>query len=162
MGENIVDNLKIEIDRAYNALLKDLAKTRTIQATARMLESLPIDAYGQPTPLREIARISIPAPNLIVVKPIDIHQLVLVQKAIANSNMGIKPQNDGTLINIPIPVLTEEQRKEGYKLTVKYGEDCKLSIRSLIRDAKDKLEISVRNKSISADEGTLARKQIEA
>lgn len=137
MLDDIQKDLARAVSKAHEALKKDLASLRAGRANPSLLDDIRVDYYGTPTPLAQMANISVPEPRTLTVKPWDKGQLKAVEKAIRESDKGLNPQADGDLIRIPLPPLTEERRKEFVKVARKYGEECKVSIRKARHDALD-------------------------
>jgi ribosome recycling factor len=139
-------------DKAVDALTKELAKLRTGRASVAILDGITVDYYGTETLLNQMANLSVPEPRLITVQPWDISQIGAIEKALMASDLGLTPANDGKLIRLPIPQLTEERRKEIAKLAKKYGEECKVSVRNARRDANDEFKKLEKDKVITEDE----------
>jgi ribosome recycling factor len=129
-----------------------LATVRTGRASLSILDGVRIDYYGTPTPLNQVAKLSIPEPTLIVAQPFDPTTLPTIEKAILSSDLGLNPSNDGKLIRIPIPPLTEERRKQLVKKVRSMGEDSKTAVRQIRRDANDEIKSAEKDSSISEDE----------
>src|SRR5262245_22304024 len=140
MLEDVIKELRTGIEKSIEALRRDLAKVRTGRAHAAMLDGIRVDYYGTPTPVQQMATVSVPEPRLITIKPWEKGQAKAIDKAIRESDLGLNPQVDGDLIRIPIPALTEERRKEMVKLTKKYGEEAKVAVRKHRRDAIEMIE----------------------
>jgi ribosome recycling factor len=139
MISDVHKELSTAISKAHDSLRRDLAKLRTGRASPNLLDGIRVDYYGTPTPLTQMANISIPEARLITVKPWDKSQLKAVEKALRDNDLGLNPQPDGDLIRIPLPPLTEERRREFVKIAKRYGEDCKVSVRKARHDALDML-----------------------
>lgn len=152
---------KQKMDKAIIAFEGELVKLRTGRASVAMLDHITIDYYGNPTPLSQVANLSVPEPRCITVQPWDVSQIGDIERAIISSDLGLTPGNDGKLIRINIPMLTEERRKELVKLAKKYGEDCKVAIRNCRRDANDGLKKLEKDKAISQDDQKKAEKQVQ-
>ena len=161
MIRETLDELKDAISKAHDALKRELAKVRTGRANADILDSVRVEYYGTPTPLRQMATISVPEARLLVVKPFDRTQMQQVERAIREAQLGLNPSNDGELIRIPMPALTEERRKEMVKIAKKYGEDCKIAIRKARHDAKDMVDALEKDKEVGGDEAERGRKDLE-
>jgi ribosome recycling factor len=161
MLEDIIKDLRAGIDKAIEALRRDLAKVRTGRANAAMLDGIRIDYYGVPTPIAQMATVAVPEPRLITIKPWEKAQVKAVEKAIRESDLGLNPQVDADLLRLPIPALTEERRKEMVKLTKKYGEDCKVAIRKHRRDANELIDALDKDGEVSGDEADRAKKKVE-
>lgn len=138
-----------------------LAKVRTGRASAGMLDSVSIEAYGQKSPINQVATVNIPDARSIIVQPWDKSLLQEIEKAIQVADLGLNPQNDGTIIRVPVPPLTEERRKEFVKLCKKYSEDAKVAIRNIRRDKNDSLKKYEKDKDISEDERKDGENQVQ-
>ncbi len=157
----VLSNANKKMDKAIDSFKGDLVKLRTGRASVSMLDDITIDYYGNPTPLNQVANLSVPEPRSITVQPWDVSQIGDIERAIISSDLGLTPGNDGKLIRINIPMLTEERRKELVKLAKKYGEDCKVAIRNCRRDANDGLKKLEKDKDISQDDQKKAEKQVQ-
>jgi ribosome recycling factor len=156
-----LEELSGAIEKAHESLRRDLAKIRAGRANPAILDSVRIDYYGSLTPLKQLASISVPEARLMVIKPFDRSQMQAIEKAIMEAQLGLNPSNDGELIRIPIPPLTEERRKELVKVARKSGEECKVAIRKARHDAKDMIDSLEKEGEIGEDEADRARKEIE-
>ncbi|WP_437721710.1 ribosome recycling factor [Sorangium sp. So ce861] len=161
MLEDIIKELREGIDKAIEALRRDLAKVRTGRANAAMLDGIRVDYYGVPTPISQMATVSVPEPRLITIKPWEKNQVKAIEKAIRESDLGLNPQVDADLIRLPIPPLTEERRREMVKLTKKNGEDCKVAIRKHRRDANEMIDTLEKDGEVSGDEADRSKKKVE-
>lgn len=161
MLDEMLNDLRVSIAKAHDALKRELSKVRTGRANAGMLDSVKVDYYGAVTPLAQMATVNVPEARLITVKVWDKSAAKLVDKAIRDSDLGFNPQVDGDLIRIPIPPLTEERRKEMVKLARKYGEECKVAIRKARHDALDLASAIEADGEASADDSTRAKKKAE-
>jgi ribosome recycling factor len=161
MLEDVLKELRAGIDKAIDSLRRDLGKVRTGRAHAGMLDAIRVDYYGVPTPVQQMATVTVPEPRLILVKPWEKGQVKALDKAIRDSDLGLNPQVDADLIRIPIPALTEDRRKEMVKLTKKYGEDCKVAIRKHRRDANEMIETLDKDGDVAADDADRAKKKVE-
>lgn len=161
MLEDVFKELKAGIEKAIESLRRDLTKVRTGRAHAGMLDGIRVDYYGVPTPIHQMATVSVPEPRLITIKPWEKGQARNVDKALRDSDLGINPQVDGELIRIPIPALTEERRKEMVKLTKKYGEECKVAVRKHRRDANEMIEELDKGGDVGGDDADRALKKVE-
>ena len=138
MIDEILQEVKAAMEKALDALRRDLAGIRTGRASTAMLDHVRIDYYGNQTPLNQAATLSVPEPRLIVIKPWEQNIIPVIEKAIlADSSLGLNPSNDGTIIRLPIPELTEERRIEITKIARHRGEDGKVAIRHAHRDGLD-------------------------
>ncbi|MBI5903305.1 MAG: ribosome recycling factor [Deltaproteobacteria bacterium] len=152
MTEEIFNDMKKKTGKALEALAHELAGLRTGRASTAILDGVKVDYYGTPTPIKQIATLAVPESRTITVQPWDTSQLHAIEKAILTSDLGLNPSNDGKIIRINLPQLTEERRKELVKLARKYGEESKVSIRNIRRDANESLKKIEKDKKISQDE----------
>jgi ribosome recycling factor len=161
MTEDVLKELASSIEKAQDALKRELAKLRTGRAHAGMLDGIRVDYYGTPTPLGQMATVAVPEARMLTVKPWDRGSLSLVEKAIRESNLNLNPQNDGELIRVPVPPLSEERRKDLVKVAKKAGEECKVAIRKVRHDALDVLNDFKKEGELSEDETERAKKRVE-
>jgi len=161
MIDDVLSELTQGIEKAKDALRRDLSKLRTGRAHPGMLENLRVDYYGQSTPISQMATINVPEPRLLTVKPWDKSQVQAVEKAIRESNLGLNPQVDSELIRIPIPALSEERRKELVKVAKKNGEECKVAVRKARHDALDMLAEIEKEGGASKDDVDRGKKKAE-
>lgn len=152
MHEPTIKTLKVRIDKTLEDLRRELSKIRTGRANLSLLDAIKVDYYGTPTPLSGVASLSVPEPRLITIKPWDRSIIKDIEKAIKEANIGITPMNDGEMIRLPIPALTEERRKEIAKQVRTKGEDHKVAIRNERRDANEALKELQKKKTISEDD----------
>ena len=141
-----------KMEKAVAHSRNEMMRIRTGKATPNLLDTIKVDYYGNPTPLKQIASIAAPEARLLVVQPFDASSLANIEKAIMASDLGFNPQNDGRVIRIPIPVLTTERREEIIKIIKRFAEDGKVSIRNIRRDANEQLKTAEKEKQISEDE----------
>ncbi len=161
MLDDVIKELKSGIEKAIEALRRDLSKVRTGRAHAGMLEGVRVDYYGTPTPLQQMATVSVPDARLLTVKAWEKGQTKAIEKAIREANLGLNPQVDGELVRLPIPALTEERRKEMVKMTRKYGEECKVAVRNHRREANEMVDTLDEGGDCSGDEADRAKKKVE-
>nr|WP_239589353.1 ribosome recycling factor [Metabacillus crassostreae] len=140
------------MEKAVSSLSRELASIRAGRASANLLDKLSVDYYGAPTPVNQLASISVPEARLLVIQPYDKSVLGDIEKAIQKSDLGITPSNDGSIIRLSIPALTEERRKELVKLVKKYAEEAKVAVRNVRRDGNDDLKKLEKNGEITEDE----------
>ena len=159
--EDILKGVDTMMDRAIDALNRELNTLRTGRATPALVENIPVDYYGTPTPLNQIASISVPDARAIMVQPWDKQALAEIEKSLMKSDMGFNPSNDGNMITIPIPTLSQERRKELVRLLKKKLEDGKVSIRNVRRDGQENLRKLEKDKLISQDENRRAQDQLQ-
>jgi len=161
MLDDVYESMKEGIESAHKALGRDLAKLRTGRANLAILDGIRADYYGQPTPLNQMASISVPEPRLIVIRPWDKAGLQAAEKAILTSDIGLTPNSDGEFIRIPIPPLTEERRKELVKVARKHAEECKIAIRHARRDANEMLDTFKDDGDIPEDDAIRGKKHVQ-
>jgi ribosome recycling factor len=161
MIEETIEELNSAIGKAHDALRRELSKLRTGRAHPSLLESIRVDAYGSPTPIAQMATVNVPEARMLTIKPWDKTQLKAIEKALVQSPLGLNPQNDGEIIRVPLPPLTEERRKELVKLAKRAGEDSKVTIRKARHDAKDLVKSLVDDKEVGEDQGERAQKEVE-
>ena len=161
MVEETLEELKAAVGKAHEALKREMAKIRTGRAHPSLLDSLRVDAYGTPTPISQLATVNVPEARMLTIKPWDKSQIKAIEKAIVSSPLGLTPQNDGDLIRVPLPALSEERRKELVKLAKRAGEETKVTIRKARHDAKEMMKSLVDDKEIGEDAGDRGQKEIE-
>ncbi len=161
MVDDIYSDIKDRMDKAVQALVKSFTKIRTGRATPALLDGLSADYYGTPTPLTQMASITAPEARLLMIQPWDAQAMGEIEKAILKSELGLTPQNDGKVIRISIPSLTQERRKELSKLVKKNAEEAKVALRNIRRDANEMLKDLKKEKEISEDEQTKAETQVQ-
>jgi ribosome recycling factor len=152
MADDIFGDAERRMQKAVEALRHDLTAVRTGRASASLLERIQIDYYGAPTPINQVATISVPDARLLVIQPWDRKLLTDIEKAIQKSDLGINPSNDGQVIRLNIPPLNEERRREMVKSVHKKLDEHKVAIRNIRRDCQDKLRDREKKKEISEDE----------
>lgn len=140
------------MEKALAALEKDFGKLRTGRANTSLVEDLRVDYYGTPTPIQQMASLAVPDSRTLTIQPWDKNAFGLIEKTILKSDLGLTPMNDGKLIRISIPPLTEDRRKELGKVAKKYAEDAKVAIRNIRRDVNDHLKKLEKDKTLSEDE----------
>lgn len=152
MNETFYTDLQKEMDKSVAAYRKDMSKLRTGRASTALLEGIMVDYYGASTPLNRLANLSAPEPRLLVVQPYDRSVIGSIEKAILKSDLGLTPNNDGKVIRIPIPELTQERRKELVKHVKKVAEEFRVSVRNHRRIALERLREMEKNKEITEDD----------
>ncbi|RUM90069.1 MAG: ribosome recycling factor [Thermodesulfatator sp.] len=152
MKNKVIGETEKKMGKAINAFERDLAHVRTGRASAALLEGITVDYYGSQMPLNQVASIAVPESRLLTVQPWDNNILAEIEKAILSSDLGLTPNNDGKIIRVSIPPLTEERRKELVKIVKKMAEDSRVAVRNCRRDAIDKLKTQKKDKEISEDE----------
>ena len=161
MTDKILKNADAKMKKAVEALAKELAGIRTGRASPALVEHIKVDYQGIITPLTQLASISVPEPKMILIHPWDRSIINNIDKAILKSDLGLNPVNDGNVIRIPIPPLTEERRKELIKVVHKRLEDSRIHIRNIRREAIEELRQAEKNKEISQDQNTRASEQLQ-
>lgn len=161
MIDDTLGELKASIAKAHDALRREMSRIRTGRASADLLDSIRVDYYGTPTPISQMASVSVPEPRMLTVKPWDRTAIKLIESAIVQSPLGLNPQNDGELIRIPMPPLTEQRRKELAKVARGHLEDCKVAIRKARHECRDMLGQIEKDGEASADEVDRARVAME-
>ena len=149
------------MEKALAALERDYGKLRTGRATTGLVEDIKVDYYGTPTPIKQLASVAVPDSRTVTIQPWDRGAFALVEKAILKSDLGLTPMNDGKLIRIAIPPLTEDRRKELTKIARKYMEEAKVAIRNIRRDVNDGLKKLEKDKLLSEDELKKAMEDIQ-
>lgn len=162
MIDETLEELKDAIGKAHESLKRDLAKLRTGRASADMLDTVRVDYYGSPTPIGQMASVTVPEARLLVVKPWDRSTISLIERAIQTSPLELNPQNDGEIIRIPVPSLTEDRRRDIVKVAKEYGEKCRVAIRAARHSAKDMLAELEKEGEAGADEVERGMKKLEA
>lgn len=152
MQNEVLRNMSEKMDKSVEALKLDLTKIRTGRASLSLLDGITVEAYGSAMPINQVATLTIPESRLIVIQPWDPQVLGGIEKAILKSDLGLTPVNDGKLVRISIPQLTEERRKEMVKRVKKIAEEYRVAIRNLRRESNDALKKQKENKEISEDE----------
>jgi ribosome recycling factor len=156
-----LDELKSSIGKAHEALKRELSRLRTGRASPDLLDSIRVDYYGTPTPVSQMASITVPEPRLLVIKPWDKTAIKAIEQTIMQSPLGLTPQNDGEVIRLPMPSLTEQRRKDLAKVAKGHGEDCKIAIRQARHAARDMFGEIEKDGVASADEVTRAKTAME-
>jgi ribosome recycling factor len=157
----VLTDLAAHMDKSIQALQKDLLKVRTGRASPALVEGVQVDYYGSRTPLTQVANVTTPDARTIQIVPWEATILSQIEKAIFEANIGFTPQNDGKLIRITLPPLTEERRKEMVKMIKKNGEDAKIALRNQRRDANEEVKKQEKDKLASADEAKKLQEQIQ-
>lgn len=160
MPQSIKKNAEERMDKAIAALKRDLASLRAGRANPALLDRVQVEYYGSMTPVNQLANISTPDARTLVIQPWDKSSISAIEKAILKSELGLTPANDGSVIRLVIPALTEERRVELVKLTRKSGEDAKVAIRNIRRDANDEIK-KLEKSSISEDESRRHQDEIQ-
>jgi ribosome recycling factor len=161
MDNAIFNKTNARMKKSIEALRHELSKMRTGRATVSLLDDVRVDYYGTQTPLNQMASLTVPDPRTIVIQPWDASAVPLIEKAIQKSDLGLNPANDGKLLRVPIPPLNEERRKELVKVSKKFGEECKVSVRNARRDANEELKSAKKSSDITEDEERKAHDRIQ-
>jgi ribosome recycling factor len=159
--QKVYADLEKKMKASIDAFRKELNSIRTGRASLSLLDGITVQYYGVPTPLNQVATLSVPESRLIAIQPWDSSVIGEVEKAILKSDLGLTPSNDGRMIKIPIPPLTEERRKQLVRVVKKHGEDCKVAIRNIRREGNDDLKTLERERTISEDELRRAQDQVQ-
>ena len=144
--------LKARMDKAVDDFRRELTGVRTGRASVHMMDSVHVDYYGSPMPLNQIAQVHAPEAQLLTVQPFDPTSLAVIEKAIRSADLGLNPMNDGKIIRVPVPPLTEERRKEMVKHLHKVLEDHRTAVRNIRRDGNELIKKAMKDKKISEDE----------
>jgi ribosome recycling factor len=161
MTKEVIANMKNHMEKSVESLRREYQKVRTGRANLGLLEDVKVDYYGTPSPLSQVATLSVPEPRTITLQPWESKMISIIEKAILNANLGITPTNDGKLIRLNLPALTEERRKEIVKQLKKMAEDAKVAVRNIRRDAIDELKKMEKNKKISEDDLKRGEKDVQ-
>ena len=151
MSDEIFNDSKSKMDKTIEHCVSELSTIRTGRASANLVDNLKVDYYGSISPIKNIAHVSVPESQLIVIQPFDPTSLETIEKCIISSDLGLSPNNDGSVIRLNIPPLTEERRKEIMKTAHQIAEDSRISIRNIRRTVNEELKDLEKNKSLSED-----------
>jgi ribosome recycling factor len=161
MIKDVMDDAEVRMGKAIDALRRDLATIRTGRASPSLVERLPVDYYGSSTPLNQLAGISVPEPRMLVIQPWDRGSMAAIEKAIRKSELGLNPTNDGQVVRIAIPALTEERRRQLVKLVHGHVEEGKVALRNIRRDAMTHVKELLAEKQIGEDDERRAEQQVD-
>ncbi|HEX8960013.1 MAG TPA: ribosome recycling factor [Geobacteraceae bacterium] len=161
MTKDVTKNMSAHMDKTIDALRKEYQKVRTGRASTGLLDEIKVDYYGTPTPLNQLATLAVPEPRTITLQPWEAKQIPAIEKAILNANLGLTPSNDGRMIRLNLPPLTEERRKEIVKQLRKMAEDAKVALRNIRRDCIDELKRLEKDKKITEDDLKRAEKEVQ-
>ena len=161
MTNEVIDTAKGEMEATILAFKKDLSHVRTGRATTQLLDGLFVEYYGAKTPLNQVAQVNAPEATLLVIQPYDKAALTAIERAIHTSDLGLNPQNDGKIIRIPVPSLTEERRKTLVKHAHKHAEDGRVAIRNVRRDVNDHLKRMLKDHEVSEDDEKQAVAEVQ-
>jgi ribosome recycling factor len=152
MHEALIKDMEARMQAAVDLLTREFAGVRTGRANTALLDSLRVEAYGNMTAINQLASVSVPDPKTLLIQPWDASQMSAIEKAIQKSDLGLTPANDGKVIRLTMPTLTEDRRKQLAKTVGKFAEDARVAIRNVRREANDKLKGLARDKKVSQDE----------
>jgi ribosome recycling factor len=157
----LLKDIEMRMQAAADLLVRELASVRTGRASTGLLDALRVEAYGAITPVSQLASLSVPDPKTLVIQPWDTTQIGAIEKAILKSDLGLTPANDGKVIRLVMPALTEERRKQLAKTVGKFAEDARVAIRNVRREANEKLKAMAKDKKVSQDEERRGHDQIQ-
>jgi ribosome recycling factor len=161
MSKSEYKPIEAKMQKAVEVLTSELATLRAGRANPAVLEKVKVNYYGVPTPVNQVANVTVPEARLIVIQPWDSSLLKDIEKAIQTSDIGINPNNDGKVIRLVFPVLTEERRRELVKVVKKHGEEAKIAIRNVRREAMDEYRAMQKNSEITEDDLKVTEKDIQ-
>ena len=161
MTKVVIDNMLEKMNKSVAVYRKELSSMRAGRANPQLLDRITVEYYGSQMPINQVANISIPEPRIIQIAPWEQSMLKVIEKAIQKSDLGINPSNDGKIIRLLLPELTQERRKELVKQTRKMAEDCKVAIRSIRRDANDQIKKMKKDNTITEDDQKSAEDKIQ-
>jgi ribosome recycling factor len=161
MVNDVLAELDSGLTKAIDALKRELAKVRTGRANLSLLDGIRVDYYGTPTPLNQVASLAVADPRLITIKPWEKKLCGDIEHAVRAADLGLNPSTDGEIVRLPIPALTQERRKELTKVVKRIGEDAKVAIRNVRRDAKEMLESLAKDGDISDDDSAAGLKKMQ-
>jgi ribosome recycling factor len=159
--QDTINETNQRMNKAIESLKKDLTRIRTGRATPALLDGVTVDYYGSQMAIAQVANISVPDARMVVVQPWEKNMLTPIEKAIQTSDLNLNPQNDGNLIRLPIPPLSEERRKDLFKSCKKIGEDSKVAIRNIRRDQNEKIKKAEKDKLVTQDESKKGQDEIQ-
>ena len=160
-ADETVRDAEHRMQRAIESLQEDFHTVRTGRASSQMLDRITVDYYGAPTPITQVANISVPEPRQITITPWEKNMFGPIEKAIQKSDLGVMPTNDGKQIRLNFPMLTEQRRKEMVKVVQKRAEEGRVAVRNCRRDAQDRLKRAERDKSVSEDESKRLQERLQ-
>jgi ribosome recycling factor len=161
MIQTVMQDLETRMQAAVDLLSREFSGVRTGRANTALLDTVRVDAYGAVQPINQVASVSVPDPRTLVIQPWDTSQIAAIEKAILKSDLGLTPSNDGKLVRLTMPTLTEERRKQLAKTVGKFAEDARVAVRNVRRDANDRLKALAKDKKVSQDEERRAHDQIQ-
>jgi ribosome recycling factor len=161
MTKDVIATLKSTMEKTVDSLRRDYQKVRTGRASTSLLDDIKVDYYGTPTAVNQVATLAVPEPRTITLQPWESKLIPMIEKAIMNANIGVTPANDGKLIRLVLPPLTEERRKDIVKQLKKLAEESKIALRNIRRDAIDGVKKLEKDKKISEDDLKRAEKEVQ-
>jgi len=161
MAKNVIAAMKIQMEKTVDSLRKEYQKVRTGRATTALLDDIKVNYYDTPTAINQVASLAVPEARVIIIQPWESKLIPLIEKAILNANIGLTPTNDGKLIRLSLPPLTEERRKEIVKTLKKMAEDAKVALRNIRRDNNDELKKMEKDKKLSEDDLKRFEKEVQ-
>ncbi len=161
MIDDILLDAEDNMDKALSVAKDNFAAIRTGQASSAMFANIAINYYGAPTPLQQLASISVPEPRTVVISPYDAGAKKDIETALRNSDLGVNPSDDGTVIRVNLPILTEERRRDYVKLAKAKAEEARVTVRNMRRKSKDLIDAAVKDGEVGEDEGTRAEKELD-
>ena len=159
--KEIESNAKTRMEKALADLQNEMSHIRTGRASISLFDNIRVDYYGTPSPLNHVGTLHVPEPTLVTIQPYDVSQIGAIEKAIRTSDLGLNPSNDGKVIRVPIPALTEERRKELVKKLHHIAEDHRVALRNVRRDANESVKKLLKDKLISEDDDKRAHEEIQ-
>jgi ribosome recycling factor len=159
--KDVTNNARNRMEKVFSDLQHEMAGIRTGRASISIFDGVRVDYYGTPTPLNQLATLHVPEPSMVTIQPWDASQIGAIEKAIRGSDLGLNPSNDGKVIRVPIPPLTEERRKEIVKRLHHIAEDHRVALRNIRRDANEQLKKLLKDKLISEDDERRALDEIQ-
>ncbi|MBI2609530.1 MAG: ribosome recycling factor [Deltaproteobacteria bacterium] len=161
MSQKTFKNTEDKMNKTIESLKGEFSKVRTGRASTKLLDTVKVDAYGTQCPLNQVATLSVPESKMLIVQPFDPHIVGDIEKAILAANLGLTPSNDGKVIRITMPPLTEERRKDLVKVVKQYAEEARVAIRHHRRDANDEVKNLEKSKVLSEDDARNSQKNIQ-
>ncbi|AJE02978.1 ribosome recycling factor [Geobacter pickeringii] len=161
MTKEVIADMKNHMEKSVESLRREYQKVRTGRASTGLLDEIKVEYYGNPSLLNQVATLAIPEPRTITIQPWEAKMIPVIEKAIMNANLGFTPANDGKVIRISLPPLTEERRKDIVKMLKKLAEEAKIAVRNIRRDAIDGLKKLEKDKQISEDDLKRAEKDVQ-
>jgi ribosome recycling factor len=159
--QSVIKDLETRMQAAVDLLAREFSGVRTGRANTALLDAVRVEAYGSQSPINQMASLSVPDPKTLVIQPWDTSQIPLIEKALLKSDLGLTPSNDGKVIRLTMPTLTEERRKQLAKTVGKLAEEARVAIRNVRRDANERLKVLAKDKKVSQDEERRGHDQIQ-